>query len=229
VTGEKTEWSAGEHADGDAATDKGVLETPEDSFVIVATRKNQRDSRIEVPYSEHGDVFRRLKVTAAAHGYGGRFQYILYGVRWVFNLYLSWIVIFMPVSKLRIILHRARGVRIGKDCMIGFDVNIDNVYPNLVIMGYGVALSNGVFVVAHSKPPVYFKGQIESFAAPVTIENNVWIGVGAIILPGVTIGEGSIVSAGSVVTRDVRPHHLVAGNPARHIKELKPNDYPSKQ
>jgi acetyltransferase-like isoleucine patch superfamily enzyme len=58
----------------------------------------------------------------------------------------------------------------------------------------------------------------------VTIEKNVWIGIGAIILPGVTVGEGSIVSAGSVVTREVPPHYLVAGNPARHIKELKPNE-----
>ncbi len=54
---------------------------------------------------------------------------------------------------------------------------------------------------------------------PVIIENRVWIGARSIILKGVTIGEGAVVAAGSVVTRDVPPRCLVAGNPAKVIKE----------
>ena len=54
---------------------------------------------------------------------------------------------------------------------------------------------------------------------PIFIGKNVWIGTKSIILKGVTIGEGAIVAAGSVVTRDVPPHSLAAGNPARVIKE----------
>ena len=54
---------------------------------------------------------------------------------------------------------------------------------------------------------------------PVTIRDNVWIGNGATILKGVTIGEGSVIAAKSVVTRDVPPHTIVAGNPAKVIKE----------
>ena len=49
--------------------------------------------------------------------------------------------------------------------------------------------------------------------------NNVWIATGAIILPGVTVGEGAVVGAGSVVARDVPPWTVVAGNPAREIKK----------
>jgi acetyltransferase-like isoleucine patch superfamily enzyme len=131
---------------------------------------------------------------------------------------------FAPHSTLRVILHRARGVRIGKGVLIGFNVNIDNVYPDLITISDGVALAGGNLLLAHSKPPEHFAGVVESFAAPVTIEKNAWIGIGAIVLPGVTIGEGSIVSAGSVVTREVPPRYLVAGNPARHVKELKPNE-----
>src|SRR3984957_21148793 len=52
---------------------------------------------------------------------------------------------------------------------------------------------------------------------PITLEDNVWIGRNAIIFPGVTIGEGSIVSAGAVVMMDVPPYSVVAGNPARKI------------
>jgi acetyltransferase-like isoleucine patch superfamily enzyme len=55
---------------------------------------------------------------------------------------------------------------------------------------------------------------------PVVIEDNVWIGRAAIIMPGVTIGEGSIVAAGAVVMSDVPPNTLVLGNPARQIRKL---------
>ena len=54
----------------------------------------------------------------------------------------------------------------------------------------------------------------------VTIGNDVWIAGGVIILPGVTIGEGCTIGAGSVVTRDVEPYTVAAGNPAKVIKRL---------
>jgi len=57
-------------------------------------------------------------------------------------------------------------------------------------------------------------------AAPIRVERNVWIGFDACILPGVTIGEGSVVGAKSVVTQNVPPFTVVAGNPARVIREL---------
>jgi len=56
--------------------------------------------------------------------------------------------------------------------------------------------------------------------APVIIRDNVWIGMGAVILKGVTIGENSVVAAGAIVTRDVPPNTVVAGNPAKVVKEL---------
>lgn len=59
----------------------------------------------------------------------------------------------------------------------------------------------------------------------VRIKKNAWIGAGAIILPGVTIGENAIVGAGSVVTKDVTPNTIVAGNPARVIKQLDPEKF----
>ena len=57
-------------------------------------------------------------------------------------------------------------------------------------------------------------------ARPIRIGDDVWIGGGAIVLPGVTIGDRSVIAAGSVVTRDVPPDTLVAGNPARPLRQL---------
>lgn len=56
--------------------------------------------------------------------------------------------------------------------------------------------------------------------SPIVIESNVWIGAGATILPGVTIGENSVVAAGAVVTKDVPPNTIVGGVPAKFIKNV---------
>lgn len=68
-------------------------------------------------------------------------------------------------------------------------------------------------------------GQVDLLdESPVRIGNDVWIGCLAIILRGVTIGEGAIVGAGSVVSKDVPPFTIVAGNPARIVRELGPDE-----
>jgi acetyltransferase-like isoleucine patch superfamily enzyme len=74
--------------------------------------------------------------------------------------------------------------------------------------------------VVEARP--FEKGSIES--APVVIGDHAWINFNAAILKGVTIGEGAIIGAGSVVTKDVPPYVLCAGNPARVIRELRDHD-----
>ena len=61
----------------------------------------------------------------------------------------------------------------------------------------------------------------EGKSAPIIIHDNVWIASRAMILKGVTIGEGAVISAGAVVTKDVPPYTMVGGVPAKVIKELK--------
>lgn len=60
------------------------------------------------------------------------------------------------------------------------------------------------------------------WARPVKLGDNVWIGGGASILPGVTIGDNCVIGAGSVVTKDVESNTIVAGNPARFIRSITP-------
>jgi acetyltransferase-like isoleucine patch superfamily enzyme len=104
---------------------------------------------------------------------------------------------------LRVALHRARGVKIGKNVWIGYDVILDTSYPFLITLEDGCALSMRVTVVAHFR---------ESHG--VKIERDAFVGAGAIILPNVVVGRGAVVTAGSVVTRSVPPMTVVQGNPA---------------
>ena len=62
------------------------------------------------------------------------------------------------------------------------------------------------------------------YAKKITIGNNVWIGTNAVILPGVTIGENSIIGAGSIVTKDVPPNVVAVGNPCRVMRSIKESD-----
>ncbi len=73
-----------------------------------------------------------------------------------------------------------------------------------------------IYTTDHHRDPV-LRSQLIERALPVTIGADVWIGGGAIVLPGVTIGDRAIIGAGAVVTKDVAPEARVAGNPARVI------------
>jgi serine acetyltransferase len=104
---------------------------------------------------------------------------------------------------LRVMLHRARGVRIGSGVWIGYDAVLDTAGPHLITIEDGVTISIGAMIVAHFKE---FRG--------VRIEKDAFIGPGAIILPKVVIGHGAVVKAGSVVSQSVPPMTVVEGNPA---------------
>jgi serine acetyltransferase len=96
-------------------------------------------------------------------------------------------------------LHSAGGIRIGARVGIGVNVTI---------------LTSQHQELGRSVPPL--SSPVET--APVVIEDEVNIGVGSIVLPGVTIGRGARIGAGSVVTHDVEPYAIVAGSPARFLR-----------
>lgn len=90
-------------------------------------------------------------------------------------------------------------IRIGADCQIG---------PHVQLL-----------TPTHPLEPQPRRDKLEA-AKPITIEDNVWLGGGAIVCPGVTIGENSVIGAGAVVTRDIPANSLAVGNPARPIRTL---------
>ncbi len=113
----------------------------------------------------------------------------------------------------------------GKNILLG-----NNVYMNFgciildvakVVIGSNVFLGPNVQIYTATHPLLAEERNkgLES-GKPITVQDNVWIGGSAVLCPGVTIGEGSMVGAGAVVTRDVPVRVVVAGNPARIIKPI---------
>lgn len=122
---------------------------------------------------------------------------------------------------------------------VGILGNFTVVNPSNVSIGKHCGINHGVFILGHTRVDIgdyvvlsarvmlidtgleiagFAKAEHPvHVAGPVRIEDGAWIGAGAIILPGVTVGRKSVVGAGSVVTRDVPPYSIVAGNPARII------------
>ncbi|KZK08657.1 Maltose O-acetyltransferase [Lactococcus cremoris] len=116
-----------------------------------------------------------------------------------------------------------RHVEIGNN----FYANMDCIFldVNKIIIGDNVMVGPRVsfYTAGH---PIDSEIRIEEleFGLPITIEDNVWIGGSATILPGVTVGRNSIIAAGAVVTKDVPSNSIVGGNPARLIRVINEDD-----
>lgn len=110
-------------------------------------------------------------------------------------------------------------ITIGAGTFINFDcVFLD---CNHITLGRDVQIAPGVhlYTATHPLDPTTRRSGLE-LALPITLADNVWLGGGSIICPGITIGENTVVGAGSVVTRDLPPNVVTAGNPARILRQL---------
>lgn len=115
----------------------------------------------------------------------------------------------------------AESVELGDRSDIGLRAQIFGkvIIGNDVIMGPEVVMYTKNHESSRTDIPIKYQGSTEERI--ITIENGVWIGHGALILPGVTIGEGAIVAARCVVTKNVAPFSVVAGNPGKIVKQRK--------
>ena len=111
---------------------------------------------------------------------------------------------------------KARGLRIGEHVDIFTDYPFDSLYPGLISVGDYVTISSNVKILAHDASMGYLTEGACKIGI-VQIGNHVFIGHGATILCNVRIGDYAVIGAGSVVTSDVPPHTVYAGNPARFI------------
>jgi acetyltransferase-like isoleucine patch superfamily enzyme len=123
-----------------------------------------------------------------------------------------------PVNSWRIKLHKWRGVHIGKNVFIGLRCTLDHAYPEYIYLEDNVALAGDVHIIAHSNPYKHFRNVLPSYIAPVVIKNGAWITINTTILPGVTIGENSVIGVGVVVKKDVPSYSIVTTNKNRIIQ-----------
>jgi acetyltransferase-like isoleucine patch superfamily enzyme len=111
----------------------------------------------------------------------------------------------------------AASIDIGDRVLISHNVNIFDSLTHPLSAQQRHAQFRAIMSTGHPE-------SIDLGERPVTLGNDVWIGANACVLRGVTIGEGGVVGAGAVVTSDVAPFTVVAGNPARIIRELEPDE-----
>jgi acetyltransferase-like isoleucine patch superfamily enzyme len=120
----------------------------------------------------------------------------------------------------RLITRAGGRIVLGKAVGVNFGVEI--LSERLITVGDHTAISPHVTIFDTNFHPLGDDEEIKG--GPVAIGDNAWIGRQALILPGVTIGDHSVVASGAVVTREVPPRTLVAGNPARPVREISAAD-----
>jgi len=117
-------------------------------------------------------------------------------------------------SSLRPLLHRLRGVQVGKDVFIGDDVYVENEYPEHVEIQDGVQISIRAIILAHTRGP-----------GRVVLEKDCYIGPHVVIMTSagkvLRIGAGAVIGAGCVVTKDVKPRMFVSGEFGRAVAEAR--------
>lgn len=117
----------------------------------------------------------------------------------------------------RTVFLKLGGVDVRGRCWIYRNVTMDTVAPDRIHIGTNVTITEGSKILTHyfdpGMPGRHFR------MGDVVIEDDVFIGVGTVICNSVTIGKGAIVGAGSIVTKDIPPYQVWAGNPAHYIKE----------
>lgn len=141
--------------------------------------------------------------------------------------YCMYSVILTPLNyrKIRPILWRWMGARVGKNVFIGYEVWMDFNNSKLIEIEDNVHIANRCLLLCHQRDlSNYFMGddysRLPYHRKKIHLKKGCLIGMGTMILPGVTVGEGAIVGAGSTVTRDIPAWTIAMGNPAKVIKQI---------
>ena len=134
------------------------------------------------------------------------------------RIFFMWLSNFLPLrGHQRYKLTRLGGVNIKGKCYIYKNVYFDSVAPHLITIEKGVTITQNTTILTHYLNP-NLPGRNYDYGE-VYIEEDAFIGCNTTICNSVTIGKGAIIGAGSIVTKDVPPYQVWAGNPARYIKD----------
>lgn len=148
--------------------------------------------------------------------------------------FVKMIAYFYSDARVRKIYLKRMGLTMGDGTFGNFGLKIlpNEDYSECVLIGKNVSIATNVTFIPNSEPNnsellkniQYVKDKLIKHDAKIIVEDNVWLGANVIVMPGVTIKEGSVIGAGAVVTRDTEPFSIYVGVPARKIRTLKKED-----
>lgn len=143
--------------------------------------------------------------------------------------YCMYSVILSPLNyrKIRPVLWRWMGAKVGKDCFIGYEVWVDMTNTELVEMEDHVHVANRCLLLCHQRDlSDYCIGddyaKLGYNKKKIVLKKGCLIGMNSMVMPGVTIGEGAIIGAGSLVTKDIPAWTIATGRPAKVVKQIPP-------
>ena len=141
--------------------------------------------------------------------------------------YCMYSVLLSPINyrKIRPMVWRWMGAKVGKDCFIGYEVWVDMTNTHLVELEDHVHIANRCLLLCHQRDlSDYCIGvdyaKLGYHKKKIILKKGCLIGMNSMIMPGVTVGEGAIVGAGSLVTKDVPAWTIATGRPAKVVKHI---------
>lgn len=141
---------------------------------------------------------------------------------WVMN---NWLLSPLLPRKVRPWVLRKIGCKVGKDVFVGDSVKIDSGHSDLITIEDGVSIAGGTRLLCHQRDFSNYCVGDEYLALgyilkPIVLKKGCLVGMESFVMPGVTIGEGAIVGAGSLVTKDIPAWTIATGRPAKVVKEI---------
>lgn len=180
-------------------------------------------------------TFRLLRLLGFNYSEEEYGQVSLWGVicRFCGNIYrkllsnmMDWAIIepFNP-RKGRPALMRKIGCKVGKGCFIGDHIHLDLGHAEMIVLEDGVSIAGGTRLLCHQRDfSDYCVGddynKLGYIVKPIVLKKGCLIGMESFVLPGVTVGEGAIVGAGSLVTKDIPAWTVATGRPAKVVKQI---------
>lgn len=143
-------------------------------------------------------------------------------IKFVFNSFL--LSPFLP-RRVRPWVMKNIGCHVGKGCFVGDNVHIDTGHADLITLEDSVSIAGGSRLLCHQRNfSDYYVGsdymKLGYVLKPIVLKKGCLVGMESFIMPGVTIGEGAIVGAGSLVTKDVPAWTIATGRPAKIVKSI---------
>ena len=141
---------------------------------------------------------------------------------WVMN---KWLLSPLLPRKVRPWVLRKIGCKVGKDVFVGDSVKIDSGHSDLITIEDGVSIAGGTRLLCHQRDFSNYCVGDEYLALgyvlkPIVLKKGCLVGMESFVMPGVTIGEGAVIGAGSLVTKDVPAWTIATGRPAKVVKEI---------